>query len=361
VSDDRSPLICPFDLSVEPIARFLNAELADDPHYDGIELQWFDDPIHGSGMLVFLSRRETRIVDYYVAPGLRLDRGMYVLGAGVGVWQETVFEVGRLEVHPDGVTAEVHFVDVDGRPIEVHIDDRDGASRRRGTLLAPVGAGIDHPASLLLVWLHGFDLVAESPTDPVIRIDGRQASTGTLPGQRLHRRELIKYAAPLTTVMLNRTADGPVRLVDPDEPGGVHLDEDGAIGDVIVEVPTGQRARLALRPGFVDLRALADGAAAQGRWRIGIDDTPAVTGGTWRVERNGDEVDVAMSVTQRWRPGPQPPIMKLVTTVVPTFSRWPTTYRYQATVTLGDEPTISGGWQRTGTERGDAYRRATGG
>ena len=41
----------------------LNFEIADHPIYDGLELQWFDDAAHGTGMLAFLTRRDR--VDYY--------------------------------------------------------------------------------------------------------------------------------------------------------------------------------------------------------------------------------------------------------------------------------------------------------
>jgi hypothetical protein len=94
---DADPL-CPLPLGIEPIARFLNFELSDDPTYDGLELQWFDDDLHGRGMLAFLSRRADRRVDYYRQRCLRLDPGGYELGGGTGSWTETDFEVARLEV-----------------------------------------------------------------------------------------------------------------------------------------------------------------------------------------------------------------------------------------------------------------------
>ena len=51
--------------------------------------------------------------------------------------------------------------------------------------------------------------------------------------------------------------------------------------------------------------------------------------------------------------------MELVTRVVPVFRRWPTTYRWRATVTLGEAPTMVSRWERTG-ERDESYSRATG-
>jgi hypothetical protein len=212
---DTSSLLCPFDIALERIDRFLNGELVDDPVYDGIELQWFDDDEHGRGLLAFLSRRDGRLVDYYAAPHLRLDRTTYELGGGTGVWTETDFEADRLEVGVDGVRADVRFHDRDGRPIVIEVDDREAGPRRTGELLAPVGAGIDTPASLLLIVLHGFDLVRRTARAPRILIDGREVGTGTLPGAVVHRRHLIKAAAPLLVSTVCRGGDRTLRPVDP--------------------------------------------------------------------------------------------------------------------------------------------------
>src|SRR3954451_17564381 len=99
---DAGPL-CPFSLAVSPIARFLNFELSNDPTYDGLELQWFDDDVHGRGMLAFLSRRADRRVDYYHERGLRLDPAGYEIGGGTGSWTPTDFQVARLQIAEDGV------------------------------------------------------------------------------------------------------------------------------------------------------------------------------------------------------------------------------------------------------------------
>lgn len=59
----RGDPLCPFSLRVDELACMLNVEFVDHPVYDGGELQWFDDAVHGTGMLVFLSRREDRRID----------------------------------------------------------------------------------------------------------------------------------------------------------------------------------------------------------------------------------------------------------------------------------------------------------
>jgi hypothetical protein len=346
-------LPCPFDLQVDRIARFCNAEL-DDPTYDGFEVQWFDDEVHGRGLLVFLQRRDSGLVDYYVTPGLTLDRSTYVLGAGTGAWTETAFDPGHLDIGPEGIDCHVRFTDVDGHSIEVAIDDRLPGERATGELLAPVGSAIEDPAALLLVHLHAFDLVRAGDPPPRIVIDGRPAATGQLPGQRLHGRELVKYAAPLRAITVNRTQDGP--LATATDGDGARLEPEGlaslSAGDP--EHPVSVR----FRPAFPDLTAVADQHRRTGRWRVYSGDAPPLCGGTWQLERDGDRVHLALEVVEGWRPGPLPPLKRAVTTVVPVFRRWPTTYRWSATVTLGAEPWIRSGWERTAGTDG-SYLRAT--
>ncbi|NUU18728.1 hypothetical protein HP550_15855 [Cellulomonas humilata] len=334
--------VAPITLRIDRLAALLNAELADDPVYDGVELQWFDDEVHGTGMLAFLSRREDRTVDYYLQPGLRLDRRGYAIGGGTRSWNVTPFEEARLAVAQDGVDAHVRFTDVDGRLVEVRVDDRDGVARRRARLLAPVSAGILRPTSLLLVWMNAFDLVRVTATPPSVRIDGRSAALGRLPGVRVHRRHLIKYAASVVVVEVNPdTAEQPT----PHSLGHVTAVCDDHTAEIQLVPP-------------LDLRRMADGDRAEGRWHVTIDGA-RITGGRWSATRASQEVHVDLDRLERWRPGTLPWLMRLVTTVVPVFRRWPTTYAWHGTVQLG-HPSPSGSWRRTGGHDGQSYRRATG-
>jgi hypothetical protein len=348
--------LAPFDLHVQTIPRLLNAELADHPVYDSFEVQHHDHPERGTGMLLFLSRRADRLVDYYVEPGLVVDRGAFGLGAGTGSWNETTFDVSTLEVHPDGVVADVRFRDVAGREIRISYDDRDGRPRRRAQLLlAPVSAGIDHPTSMLFVLLHGFDLVRTHHRGAGVHIDGRPVSTGTLPGRRLHRRELVKYAAPLTVVTFNRQMEGPLPA---DHAGAeVEVSDDGRLFALAARGDD-HTARLELEPPLPDARDLAVGGTATGTWRLVVDGRHDLTGGPWQVTRRGSTAELGLDVTRRWKPGPLPLLERIVTRVVPTFRRWPTTYRWRATVDL-EGATVRSGWERTGGDRGTTYRRLT--
>jgi hypothetical protein len=352
------PVWCPFDLTVESVARLLNGELVDHPVYTGFELQWFDDSAHGTGMLAFLQRRDDRRVDYYVEPGLELDRAGYEIGGGTGRWVPTTFEVAHLAVDVDGVDAEVRFLDVDGRPIEIRVDDRAAGRRRPADLLAPVGSSIEHPASLLLVFMHGFDLLRRGGPDPVVRIDGQQVVIGALPVAFLHRRHLIKAAAPMSVATVCRATTGALAAVDPAAPRGVRLDANRAIREVTVgddEVT----ASLQFVPAFPELTRLVEDVAATGAWRVTIDQV-TITGGTWHAVRRGERIDLSLEVTRGWRPAPGLPLlMRIVTRVMPVFRRWPTTYRWRAEISLDDPPRIASRWERTTTDLGESYRRAT--
>src|SRR4029453_7633538 len=133
-------LLCPFELQVWTVDRMLNFELVDDPHYEGLELQVFDDPAHGRGMIVLLKRRQDGRFDIYRQPGLQLDPEIAQVGGELGGGGETDIDAARLEITPVAVHVEVGFTDRQGRATQVRLDDRNGRRRHPGTLLAPVGS-----------------------------------------------------------------------------------------------------------------------------------------------------------------------------------------------------------------------------
>ncbi|HSJ22246.1 MAG TPA: hypothetical protein VK964_16880 [Nocardioidaceae bacterium] len=345
----------PLTLTFSQVAGLLNFELADHPVYDGAELQWFDDDVHGTGMLVFLSRRVDKTVDYYIDPHLALDRDGYEIGGGIRSWNPTQFDVSRFAITPDGVTAEVRFSDVEGRSVEIAIDDRDGRPRQRGALLAPVSANIERPTSLMLVWMPSFDLVRKTATEPLIRFDGADARIGRLPGARLHRRHLIKYAGPVLVLEVNREHDGPISALSSDE--HYQLTADGRLTSLTADVD-GHQAHLVLEAGLPHLDRNVQQASVHGRWRVTIDGV-LLTGGSWSTLSSSEEVEIDFVVDQRWRPGALPWLMRIVTTVVPVFRQWPTTYRWCCEVHRAPVPRVTSRWERSSGRGATAYRRLT--
>jgi len=340
--------VVPFVLQADVLDRMLNLEIADDPFYAGLEIQGFDDSRHGRGVCVFFERKPDRKIDVYYEQGLQLDPARYAIGGGLGEWVETEFQVARLSVGSDGIDAEARFTDVHGRPIVLRIADPH-RRRRWATFLAPGGVAITDPDSLPLWWMTRFDLLRRGGPAPVIRIDGRDATLGRLPGERLMRRRLIKVAADLCLVYLN-PADA--------DPGT--NDNEIATSDRGVETITAHAGdhpvRVRFDPPFPDLAAAPHPEG--GAWQLAIDSQPII-GGTWTAARDGDDVHVGIDVTQGWRPRGLPLLMKVVTRVLPVFRTWPTTYRWRGTVHLDDTPEATGAWERTGDERGQSFRAAT--
>lgn len=337
---------CPLTLTLDVVTAMLNFEFPDHPVYDSGELLWFDDAAHGTGMMAFLRRRADRRVDYYPESSLRLNREDFYLGGGIGAWSVTDFAASRLRIARDGVLAEARFTDVDGRAIEIHIDDRDGSARRRCGLLAPVGDDIEHPSALLLVWLPRFDLVRRGASEPVIRIDGQDVAVVQVPGPKLHRRHIIKYSTSLCTIELARAFEGTLGHFT-----GASLTRSPDGREVTgISARGGQhRAQMIMQPGLPDVRGLAEGEKVQGRWHVRIDDA-RLTGGRWFARRDGATVRMGLDVDERWRPGWLPSLMRFVVRVVPAFRRWPTTYRWRAELRLGQDTHMSSTWERIAGE-----------
>jgi hypothetical protein len=346
----------PFSLRIDLLDRMVNLEIADDSIYQGLEIQGFDDPHHGRGTTVILSRRADDQTDVYYQAGLTLDPKMYAIGGGLGAWVETEFEVARLAITAEGVDAEVRFTDIDGRMIEVRVNDRTRRERRTAGFLAPMGAAITDPRSLPLVWMSRFDLLRRTGTRPVIRIDGRQASAGRLPAEWLLRRRLIKVASDLCVVAINPADNDPI-LLTAGSAGGEVLTAPRGMHAIVATEGT-HEAVLRFEPPFPDL-ASASSVSTTGTWDLLIDATPVVAG-TWHATSQGDEIQLGFDVTKGWRPTGLTLLMKVVTRVAPVFRRWPTTYRWTATVTPGNPSVMTSRWERTGVERGESYRSLTG-
>jgi hypothetical protein len=218
-------------------------------------------------------------------------------------------------------------------------------------LAGDIDSVIEHPVSLPLVVLGGCDLVRVTGRAFEIRIDGRHVTTGRLPGEWLHRRRLVKYTADPTVVICNRAYTGPVRTVDPKGPGTVELAplSSGIVG--MRAYGGGHSARLELEPALPDLVQLRPDSPVEGSWRLGVDRDPAVVGGLWGAERRRDHLDLVLDVTGGWTPKGLPLLMAAVTTVALVFRRWPASYRWRATVELGDQPTMTSRWERKGHQR----------
>ena len=115
-------------------------------------------------------------------------------------------------------------------------------------------------------------------------VGGAGLKVGRLPGEGLHRRRLLKYAAPVALIQV---------LPDPWSDGPADAQPLGTAPDGVAEaVGDSGTVRLAFDPALPDLTALPDGARRDGSWSVSAD-AVRLTGGRWFVERDGDQVQAA--------------------------------------------------------------------
>ncbi len=342
-------VMVPFRVGVDPMERLLVATFKGDPEFEGIEPQVFDDAVNGKGMRVLRYRKDGR-VDVYWQPGVRVDRSTFVVGAGIGDFAEAAIEPARFEITERGVDLHVAFTDAQARKVELRI--REDAPGKRGfPLLAPVGADIEKPLQLFLVYMPDIDLVRRAGSLVEGRIGDRALRPTSLP-MLLHGRRVwfIRYVARPIIATLNPPMNRPV-IFELAAPGSIEVDGTSIVADgdgCVTRISAGhapRRVDVAFLPGFPNLLDLSDGGSASGRWSIRITGLP-ITGGSYRASREGGRVAVELDVTEHWKPSGLPLSMGLFTRVVRKVRTWPSTYRWRGVVELGSAPAMSGVWER---------------
>ena len=103
MSDPASPLL---SLAVDPRARLVLFDIADDPVYVAMEVQVFDDDVQGRGVLVLLARHDAK-VEVYRQPQLTVQERRFSVGRGIDAWRDAVIDPARVEITHDGIVVDV--------------------------------------------------------------------------------------------------------------------------------------------------------------------------------------------------------------------------------------------------------------
>jgi membrane protease YdiL (CAAX protease family) len=344
-------LVLPIRLGIDPMEGLLMFGIAGDPEFESLEPQVFDDAINGKGMRVLRYRRDGR-VDVYWQPGVHVDRSSFSIGAGPGDFEEVPITPARFEIGARGVMVDLAFTDAQGRRTSLRVFE-DAAGKQGFPMLAPVGANIDKPTQLFLVWMPDIDLVRRAGTRVEGQIGDRALRPQSLPALlHGHRVLFIRYVAKPVIAVLNPPMLQPLMadlsVAGSTQVDGMTLTADGA-GSVLRisagEVP--HQVELDFLPGFPNLLAMGRAGTAAGKWSIGIAGV-AITGGTWSARRQGERVALELDVTQAWKPHCLPLSMEILTRLRSQFRTWPRTYRWRGSVELGSAPSLSGAWERVG-------------
>jgi hypothetical protein len=261
----------------------------------------------------------------------------------------------RLDIGEHGVDAEARFRLHDGRAVELVLAEHRRSPGRHIDLLAPLGVGIERPVFLPYFVMFGIDLVRRRGTDVHLRIGGQPRELERIPVPIPYSGRfsyLARYCDDPLITRVNPAGDGPVRLADPtdrtDASGLTFSHHEGYAELARLSVAAaGHEAWLKLDPPLPDLAALSDGAAGSCRFAVGADELEMMAGEV-TFEREGQDLRLTMQPLEPWRPAGGL-LVRLTLRMFPSFFRtWPTSYRWQATVSTASEPTIRSSWSRTG-------------
>ncbi|VVB96506.1 Uncharacterised protein [uncultured archaeon] len=347
----RSPrqVVLPVRVGIDPMERLLVASFKGDPEFEGFEPQVFDDPVNGKGMRVLRYRKDGK-VDVYWQSGVYVDRNTFAVGKGIGDFAETIIEPARFEITQRSLDLHVAFTDVQGRMVELRVHE-DIQDERGFPMLAPVGADVEKPPRLMLVFMPSIDLVRRTGSVVEGHIGDRILHPASLPVLLNWQRVWFVRYVPMPVIgTLNPPMNRPV-LVDLSISGSAEVEGMTVVADgvgSITQISAGQEPRqveMDFLPGFPNLLELPKGGSAAGRWSIRIMGV-LITGGSYYTLREGDRVAVELDVDEYWKPSGLPICMEIFTRVVRMFRTWPATYRWRGIVELGAEPVMSGAWER---------------
>ncbi|KAG7372678.1 hypothetical protein IV203_018821 [Nitzschia inconspicua] len=380
--NDKSSF-CPFSLKTTHLDRMINMEFVNHPVYSGLEIQGHNDENIGTGLVVFLQRKQDQIIDLYYEPTLNLPsswKKLFTLGKGLGLWKQQAFELATLDVSEEtGVHANVLFRDVHGQLVHVQVDDDTPfhKTQRKGMtrgFLAPVSAAIENPTSMLLVYLTQFDLVRRPGPAPNIEINGQTVSTGQIPLERcLWGTRTIKVAKDLIVVQVNPDIEKNTdHDMDDQSKSTIFRDSNGSVKSITSE-SHGHCAAFWFEPAFPDPSTL-ETANEHGSWKVDIDGDRIVSG-TWKCDILNDskedatEAKIQLDVTKGWRPTGLPWLTTILFAIVSVFKTWPETYCWFASLQwkkggaklVETSPAMVSHWERTSGDRGECYSYISGG
>ena len=348
MSHSSNLFVIPIQLSIDPMERLLVANFKNDPEFEMIEPQVFDDPINGKGLRVLRYRTDKK-VDVYWQPGVYCDRNSVDIGAGIGDFAETNINPAHFEISEHGVDIDLAFTDKQNRRVELVINEKT-QSNNRFPFLAPIGNDVKLPKRLFFVDMLEFDFLKRAETVFHAKIGDRILSPSTFPISRDKQKVYFtRYASKLLIGAINPPFIKPLvaEITAPgkNKIGGMNLfiNQKNEIERIWVENDS-NKVELIFEKGFPNLLCLNQNKTETGLWKY-RSAGKILTGGTYSLFRKGDLVDVEFDVIEKWKPSNIPFSFKLFTVLVRSFRNWPTTYRWKANIDLA-EMTMNGHWVR---------------
>lgn len=346
-AENSSFFVFPFNLKNELMQRLIIIDFDNDPEYISIEPQFFDDPENGKGLRILLYRKDSK-VDVYYEPGVVFDPHSFKIGGGLGVYVEKNMNSSYFLYNSQGIDLHVEFIDILNRKIEINIQEK-AKNTKMFPFLAPVGKDVVSPDKLLLVYMNEFGFLKIEGTILSVTIGNRELIPAKFPikwdGEKVF---FARYSSNLSIGILNAEGSHPMisnlsNGFNQIGPYSIILDEKNQITSYWI-YNNNNKIELSFEKGFPNLISIDKKRKIKGGWRYSVSGQ-MITGGTYSLCRNGDNIDISCDVTKKWKPKSLPLSFKIFTYIVRSFRIWPTTYKWEATLNLANY-SMNGAWKR---------------
>jgi hypothetical protein len=339
--------VLPFHFVFEPMERLAVISFKGDEEYEGIEPQFFDDPVNGKGIRLLRYRKDKKVDVYYEA-GMTPEENLSI-GAGINDSKVITFEKNTFEVTKQGLQVHVVFTDAQGRKNELKVTEK-STRKYPVPMLAPIGGVIEKPQKLFFVYMKDIDFAYYKTTQINCSIGGRVLEPAAVLPLIIkgHRTYLVRYCSELRVVALN--GDGTDPLCFDGAPGKTVIQDGTEIicntqGKVEhIQIGKGTHtAKLYFPDGFPDLQDLPENQDVIGPFDIYIF-SKKIIGGQYRLKRVADKVHVDLNNFSEWQPKRYPFAYKLLFTFMKVFTKWPTYFSWKGVVDLQEIPRMDGAW-----------------
>lgn len=348
-------LVIPFSLSLQPVERLFIVDLAGHPSVASLEVQRLAAPGMGSGLRLLRFRHDGLVDVLTQTPG-DLPPLAAPVNRGHGMVATVQFTRDRFDTR-EGLDLDVELRDPAGSVWSLRVSAEARVSGREGPFLAPVGAAVASPDRLFAVEMLDFDMLDERRSHVAIQQDRHTYEVARLPRVLTIRPILLaRWASEVVAADLMVGANPPVSTLE--SPGaGLYVTPCGTVEvspeTRITAITAGEgrrQAALLFPSGLASLDLLPQGTAPEVPWVFEVAGDK-VASGRLAMHRNGDNIRLRLLPEAGWTPSCPRPLVRMITTLQPFMRRWPTTYRWNAELSLRGEPALlSARWSRTNSD-----------
>lgn len=295
VDEVKRDLVCPFNLDIEPMDKLILFDVEDDPLYETIELQEFDDEI-SKGLVILLYRKDNE-VDVYYTKGIKHD---FYKGSKNGINQMFTPEQYIFEKRDDQFIFNLEFNDKDGKKILVKATETN-PDKKYFNILAPAGDMIDNFTSFPLFFMQETAFLEKNYSTIEIEIGGENRQPVFIPIAINNKFVyLSRYCLDPVAVSLNENYKGVVKPTENDLLINTNRYEIKGLSSSKYD----HNASIKFSPAIPEILSLKNGVKIEGRFSTSVDNTTGILAGDYLIEKNNGEVTLSLAPKKGWQPMP---------------------------------------------------------